>query len=135
MMVEEKDGKILGIAYNVIPVGDLEKSANWFVKHFDFNIRHRTDYSLSLFIGNRPILHLIKSEHHSRAVFEVEGRRKWVTTFFTNDIKSLHKKLKSKQLTVGDISYEGKNGNFFTLEDIDGNLYDIWENFDCELNF
>lgn len=55
--------------------------------------------------------------------------------FFTNDIESLHTKLVSKQLKVGEISYEGENGNFFTLEDIDGNLYDIWEHHDCELNF
>lgn len=27
-------GRILGIAYNVIPVKDLEKSPAWFVKHF-----------------------------------------------------------------------------------------------------
>ncbi|MGE8204764.1 VOC family protein [Heyndrickxia sp. NPDC080065] len=135
MITKDNDGKVLGIAYNVIPVADLEKSANWFVEHLDFNIRHKTEESLSLFIGNRPILYLIKSEHQSRAVFEVGGRKKWITTFFTNDIKSLHEKLKSKQLIVGDISYESENGNFFTLEDIDGNLYDIWENHDCELNF
>ena len=28
-------GRILGIAYNVIPVKDLEKSAAWFVKVFE----------------------------------------------------------------------------------------------------
>ncbi|MEK5389246.1 VOC family protein [Margalitia sp. FSL K6-0131] len=135
MISQDKEGKVLGIAYNVIPVADLEKSANWFVEHLDFNIRHKMEESLSLFIGNRPILHLIKSDHDSRAVFEVGGRKKWVTTFYTNDIESLHEKLLSKQLLVSKISYEGENGNFFTLEDMDGNLYDIWEHHDCELNF
>lgn len=50
MITQEQEGKVLGIAYNVIPVVDLEKSANWFVEHFDFNIRHKTEESLSLFI-------------------------------------------------------------------------------------
>lgn len=30
-------GRILGIAYNVIPVKDLEKSAAWFVKHLSYH--------------------------------------------------------------------------------------------------
>lgn len=40
-------GKILGIAYNVIPVSNLEQSAEWFVKHFGFNIRNRREGHLS----------------------------------------------------------------------------------------
>lgn len=126
-------GRILGIAYNVIPVGDLEKSAVWFVKHFGFNIRNRRDGYLSLFRGNRPILDLIQSENKSRAVFEVHNKKRWVITFFTNDIESLHNYLKSEGVKVGNISDEGKYGKFFVLEDIDGNLFDIWEHHDCEL--
>ena len=77
-----ESGRILGIAYNVIPVKDVEKSAAWFVKHFGFNIRNKRDGYLSLFRENRPILDLIQSEHESRAVFEVNGRKRWVITFF-----------------------------------------------------
>lgn len=77
-----ESGRILGIAYNVIPVKDVEKSAEWFVKHFGFNIRNKRDGYLSLFRENRPILDLIQSEHDSRAVFEVNGRKRWVITFF-----------------------------------------------------
>ena len=133
--MSNQEGKVLGIAYNVIPVANLEKSGEWFVEHFGFNIRHKTEDSLSLFIGNRPILHLLKSDHESRAVFQIGERKKWDTTFFTNDIESLHTKLVSKQLKVGEISYEGENGNFYTLDAIDGTLYAIWEHHDCELNF
>lgn len=126
-------GRILGIAYNVIPVGDLEKSAAWFVKHFGFNIRNRREGYLSLFRDNRPILDLIQSENKSRAIFEVHNRKRWVITFFTNDIESLHNYLKLEGVKVGDISDEGECGKFFILEDIDGNLFDIWEHHDCEL--
>ncbi len=36
-----ENGRILGIAYNVIPVSNIGRSAEWFVKHFGFNIRNR----------------------------------------------------------------------------------------------
>lgn len=55
-------GKILGIAYNVIPVADVEKSAAWFVKHFGFDVRHPRPGYLSLFRGDRPILDLINGK-------------------------------------------------------------------------
>ncbi|NJJ42440.1 VOC family protein [Paenibacillus apii] len=126
-------GRILGIAYNVIPVEDLEKSAAWFVKHFGFNIRNKREGYLSLFRDNRPILDLIQSENDSRAIFEVHHKKRWVITFFTNDILSLHNYLKSEEVKVGNISDEGKYGKFFVLEDIDGNLFDVWEHHDCEL--
>ncbi|MEN1984810.1 VOC family protein [Paenibacillus hubeiensis] len=130
-----ENGKILGIAYNVIPVEDLEASAAWFVKHFGFNIRNRREGYLSLFRDNRPILDLIQSEHKSRAVFEVRNQRRWVITFFTDDIASLHSYLKSEDVKVGNISDEGKYGKFFVMEDLDGNLFDVWEHYDCELIF
>ncbi|WP_339277606.1 VOC family protein [Paenibacillus sp. FSL W8-0426] len=130
-----ENGKILGIAYNVIPVEDLEASAAWFVKHFGFNIRNRREGYLSLFRENRPILDLIQSEHKSRAVFEVRNQRRWVITFFTDDIASLHNYLKSEDVKVGNISDEGKYGKFFVMEDLDGNLFDVWEHHDCELIF
>lgn len=130
-----ENGKILGIAYNVIPVEDLEASAAWFVKHFGFNIRNQRDGYLSLFRENRPILDLIQSEHNSRAVFEVRNQRRWVITFFTDDIASLHNYLKSEDVKVGNISDEGKYGKFFVMEDLDGNLFDVWEHHDCELIF
>lgn len=130
-----ENGKILGIAYNVIPVEDLEASAAWFVKHFGFNIRNRREGYLSLFRDNRPILDLIQSEHKSRAVFEVRNQRRWVITFFTDDIASLHNYLKSEDVKVGNISDEGKYGKFFVMEDLDGNLFDVWEHHDCELIF
>lgn len=128
-------GKILGIAYNVIPVEDLEKSAIWFVKHFGFNIRNRRAGYLSLFRDNRPILDLIQSENNTRATFKVGNQKRWVITFFTNDIITLHNYLKSEDVKVGNISDEGRYGKFFVLEDLDGNLFDVWENHDCELIF
>ncbi|EPY03858.1 hypothetical protein PAALTS15_29001 [Paenibacillus alvei TS-15] len=129
------DGKILGIAYNVIPVANIEKSAEWYVKHFGFNIRHQREGYLSLFRYNRPILDLIQSDNDTRAVFEINNKKRWIITFFTNDIESLHTYLKSEDVKVGNISDEGKYGKFFVLEDLDGNLFDIWENHDCELNY
>jgi len=126
-------GKILGIAYNVIPVKDIERSAAWFVKHFGFNVRNQREGYLSLFRDNRPILDLIQSDHESRAVFEVHGRKRWVITFFTNDIITLHQALKAEDVKVGNISDEGIYGKFFVLEDPDGNLFDVWEHHDCEL--
>ncbi|WP_138495287.1 VOC family protein [Paenibacillus pinistramenti] len=126
-------GKILGIAYNVIPVKNIKNSAEWFVKHFGFNIRNQRKDYLSLFRDNRPILDLIQSDNESRAVFEINNKKRWVITFFTNDITSLHTYLKSEDVKVGNIVDEGKYGKFFVLEDLDGNLFDVWEHHDCEL--
>ncbi|AWB44657.1 hypothetical protein DCC85_10765 [Paenibacillus sp. CAA11] len=126
-------GRILGIAYNVIPVTNVEKSAAWFVKHFGFNIRNQREGYLSLFRDNRPILDLIQTDHPSRAVFQVQGKNRWVITFFTNDIEALHNDLKADEVKVGNISDEGKYGKFFVFEDPDGNLFDVWEHHDCEL--
>lgn len=103
------------------------------MKHFGFNIRNKRDGYLSLFRENRPILDLIQSEHDSRAVFEVNGRKRWVITFFSDDIVSLHSRLQAGDVKVGSLSDEGKYGKFFVLEDLDGNLFDVWEHRDCEL--
>jgi len=86
-------------------------------------------------LGLLSILDLIQSEHKSRAVFEVRNQRRWVITFFTDDIASLHNYLKSEDVKVGNISDEGKYGKFFVMEDLDGNLFDVWEHHDCELIF
>lgn len=126
-------GQILGIAYNVIPVTNIERSSEWFVKHFGFNIRHQREGYLSLFRGNRPILDLIQSDNETRAIFEINQKKRWVITFFTDDIESLHAYLKSEDVKVGNISDEGQYGKFFVLEDLDGNLFDVWEHHDCEL--
>ncbi|MDR6724249.1 catechol 2,3-dioxygenase-like lactoylglutathione lyase family enzyme [Paenibacillus amylolyticus] len=126
-------GRILGIAYNVIPVSNLERSAEWFVRHFGFNIRNRREGYLSLFRDNRPILDLIQSDNETRAVFEINNKKRWVITFFTNDIVSLHRYLISEDVNVGSISDEGQYGKFFVLEDLDGNVFDVWEHNDCEL--
>ncbi|MEK4435402.1 VOC family protein [Paenibacillus sp. FSL K6-2862] len=128
-----KVGKIIGIAYNVIPVNDVEQSASWFVKHFGFNIRNRREGYLSLFRENRPILDMIQSDNDTRAVFEVNNQKRWVITFFTNDILTLHNDLKTAGVNVRNISDEGKYGKFFVFEDLDGNLFDVWEHHDCEL--
>lgn len=127
------EGRILGIAYNVIPVQDVEQAAAWYVKHFGFNIRHRRDGYLSLFRDNRPILDLIQSDHDSRATFEVNHCKRWVITLFTDHMESLHAYLASEQVKVGNIADEGQYGKFFVLEDPDGNLFDVWEHHDCEL--
>ncbi|MED5017338.1 VOC family protein [Paenibacillus chibensis] len=129
------EGRILGIAYNVIPVKHVEQAAAWYTKHFGFQVRNKREGYLSLFRENRPILDLIQSDHDSRATFEVNNRKRWVITFFTNDIESLHASLKSEQVQVGNIADEGKYGKFFVLEDPDGNLFDVWEHHDCELIF
>ncbi|MGC5773856.1 VOC family protein [Paenibacillus pabuli] len=129
------DGRILGIAYNVIPVKNVKKSGEWFVSHFGFNIRNDRGNYISLFRDNRPILDLIESDNDTRAVFEVNGRSRWVVTFFTDDIASLHMRLTSEGVTVTQISNEGIYGNFFVFEDLDGNLFDVWEHRDCELIF
>ena len=135
MKVAKENGSILGIAYNVIPVMDVMKSANWFSEHFQFNIRHAKEESVSLFRDNRPILLLVKSSDESRAVFNINNNKRWVITFFTDNIEKLHEQLNSKDIKVSSISYEGEYGNFFTFEDLDGNLFDVWENHDCELVF
>lgn len=130
-----ENGRILGIAYNVIPVSNIERSAEWFVKHFGFNIRNRREGYLSLFRGNRPIIDLIQSDNETRAVFEINDTKRWIITFFTDDIESLHSYLKSEEVKVGEINDEGRYGKFFVLEDLDGNLFDVWEHKDCELIF
>ena len=130
-----EQGRILGIAYTVVPVTDIRKSAEWFGKHFGFQVRHEREGYLSLFRGNRPILDLIQTDHESRAVFQVNGKKRWVITFFTDDIVSLHRDLKASEVKVGNLSDEGHYGKFFTFEDLDGNLFDVWEHSDCELVF
>ncbi|AIQ12950.1 catechol 2,3-dioxygenase-like lactoylglutathione lyase family enzyme [Paenibacillus forsythiae] len=129
------NGRILGIAYNVIPVKNAKKSGEWFVSHFGFNIRNDRGNYISLFRDNRPIIDLIESDNDTRAVFEVNGRSRWVVTFFTDDIESLHMRLTSEGVTTRPISNEGIYGKFFVFEDLDGNLFDVWEHKDCELIF
>lgn len=130
-----ENGRIMGIAYNVIPVKDVKKSGEWFVNHFGFNIRNDRGTELSLFKEDRPIIVLTESDNDTRAVFEVNGRTRWIVTFYTDEIITLHKRLSTEGVTVRNISDEGVYGKFFVFEDLDGNLFDVWENKDCELNF
>ncbi|WP_458123996.1 hypothetical protein [Paenibacillus sp. Z3-2] len=44
-------------------------------------------------------------------------------------------RLTSDGVTTRPISNEGIYGKFFVFEDLDGNLFDVWEHKDCELIF
>jgi hypothetical protein len=77
---------ILRIAYNVIPVKNVNKSGEWFVSHFGFILRNDRGNYISLFGDNLPIVDLIESDNDTRAVFEINGRSRWVVTFFIDDI-------------------------------------------------
>jgi predicted enzyme related to lactoylglutathione lyase len=127
--------RVEGIAYNVIPVTDIRRSVAWYQKHFHFVVQHQRDDYAGLFFNNRPVINLKKTDHESRAMFTVNGEQHWVITFYTRDIESLHAQLKEEGVQIGDIFDEGEWGKFFTMYDLDGNMFDIWENHECEIHF
>ena len=127
--------RVEGIAYNVIPVTDVSRSVEWYKKHLNFEVQHQREDYAGLFFKNRPVINLKKTDHESRAMFNVNGESHWIITLYTRDIKTLHDQLKDEGLQIGDISDEGHWGKFFTMYDPDGNMFDIWENHDCEINF
>jgi catechol-2,3-dioxygenase len=127
--------RVEGIAYNVIPVTDVSRSVDWYVKHLHLVVNYQREDYAGLFFNNRPVFDLMKTDHASRANFEVNGKPHWIVTLYTKDIASLHFQLKEEGVQVGEITDEGNTGKFFTLQDPDGNIFDVWENRDCVIHF
>ncbi|WP_199616256.1 VOC family protein [Paenibacillus alkalitolerans] len=121
-------GNVQGIAYNIIPVTNPETSALWYKNMFGFQVVHRTDDFVSLFVNDRPILVLMKTDDRSRASFTLKGKEHWIITFCTDDIHSLHAHMSQNGVNIGGINDEGEMGKFFSFHDPDGNLIDVWEN-------
>lgn len=124
-----------GIAYCCLPVADIFQTAEWYVKHFGFEIKFpRGDSRLSLWNNGRPILDLVKKDADTTATFTLNGKPHWIVTFRTKNIEALYSKLQAEGVSVRpSISDEGEWGKFFTFTDPDGNFFDVWEHPDCPI--
>ena len=115
---------VLKSSYLGIPVTDIQAAAEWYRKHFGFNVVTEDPIFLELLTesGVRICLsrHATKVNSHinlQSGPFPVQG-------FIVSDAETVYQELKNDGVEVGKFfDYQGKSFSFY---DPDGNFIEVW---------
>lgn len=118
--------KVSGI---FIPVTDMGRSAEWYIRIFELEIIESSDSCTGLaFPGEATILNLWKVDRPQPTQFEVaRGYKIPYYNFESFDIEFSHASLKEKGLEVTPVKDDDGGVRYFDCLDPDGNLIGIVE--------
>jgi glyoxylase I family protein len=118
--------KISGV---FIPVMDMERSTEWYIRVFDLEIIEISEGCTGLaFPGEATILNLWKVENPQPTQFEAaSGIRIPYYNFESFDIEHSHTTLKELGVEVKPIEYNASGTRYFDSFDLDGNVIGIVE--------
>ncbi|CAM3911310.1 VOC family protein [Cohnella lubricantis] len=110
-----------------IPVTDIARSEEWYVRMFDLETIERTDYRVALAFPNAQTLVLLwKVEKPQPVEFHTGEHPMPYFNFTSYDINQSYQQLKAKGAKLSEI-YVEENHRFFKAFDLDGNAVDIVE--------
>ena len=115
-------------SYIYIPVSDLEKSADWYEKNLEFNVKYKDALYFDMRTDNGIKIMLIPSEKNITSQMQYSTGQQPAYGFCVDNFDSIRKKLEMNGVKIGEVfDYFGRSFSFF---DLDGNKIEIWE--DCE---
>lgn len=115
------------VASIFIPVTDIARSEEWYVRMFDLETIERTDYRIGLAFPNAQTLVLLwKVEKPQPVQFDTGKHLMPYFNFTSYDIDHSYRQLKAKGAQLSEI-HEEDGYRYFQAFDLDGNPVDIVE--------
>lgn len=110
-----------------IPVTDIARSEEWYVRMFDLETIEKTDYRVAFAFPNAQTLVLLwKVEKPQPVQFDTGKHPMPYFNFTSYDINHSYSELKAKGAKLSEI-YVEEGHTFFKAFDLDGNPVDIVE--------
>ncbi|MCA1031298.1 VOC family protein [Bacillus timonensis] len=113
------------IATIELPVSDLETAANWYAKHLNMIVQHKSENEAMLSFNAKgvPTLFLVRTEDEKRMDFtnSRNGVTHSVVDFYTYDLKGFHEYLRESGVEVGKLNMMNEKFGGFGFKDPDGN--------------
>lgn len=127
---KEMQPLLKGVHCNYIPVADLERAKEWYMRVLGLRA-FRPDGGI-LIMGSGQWLFLIESKDRPNANFttdcwEGENFEMFSLTFETEDIVALHESLRENGAQVEPVTDYGGCGLQFRFKDPDGNKFNVWQ--------
>ena len=121
-------GQIIAFVASIfIPVTDVSRSADWYVRMFDLEMIEKTEQRVGLaFPGGQTLVLLWKVEQPQPVQFDSGKDRMPYYNFTSYDIDRSYRELKAKGAELSEIHNED-GFRFFEAFDTDGNPVNIVE--------
>ncbi|MGX1265635.1 catechol 2,3-dioxygenase-like lactoylglutathione lyase family enzyme [Rossellomorea marisflavi] len=123
------NNKLIRIGTIYLPVTDVNRSAEWYVRHLGAKLNDQDDDKAILDLANQSVF-LVKSGVGESANFtDHHGTERFSVTFEVDGLASLealHGDFISLGMKVGAIEDRGHVGRNFVFYDPDGNAFDVW---------
>lgn len=121
--------KLVRVGTTYIPVTDVDRSAEWYVKNLEAALSYKDTDKAILNFANQSFF-LVKSNENESANFKDKyGNERFSITFEVNGLHALaelHKEFQQSGVEVGEIEDRGHAGRNFVFYDLDKNKFDVW---------
>ncbi|MBX0358614.1 VOC family protein [Halobacillus sp. Nhm2S1] len=112
-----------------LPVQEVDESAIWYQEKLGAGINYKDNQKAIIGLAGISIFLVKSSPEQTSNFLDVVGSSRFAITFEVNGVealRALHKELKNKGVSVGEIEDRGHPGLNFVFEDLQGNRLDVW---------
>ncbi|WP_223700013.1 VOC family protein [Sutcliffiella deserti] len=121
--------KLWRVGTTYIPVTNVEKSAEWYVRNLGAELNFRDGEKAILNLAEQSIFLVRAAQNQTSNFIDIHGSERFSLTFEVNGMDALekiHLDFTQKDIKVGEIEDRGHAGRNFVFEDLDGNKFDVW---------
>ncbi|MEK4080417.1 MAG: VOC family protein [Solibacillus sp.] len=122
-------GKLVRVGTTYIPVADVERSSEWYVKNLEATLNYKDKNKAILNFANQSFFLVHSKENESANFIDKYGKECFSITFEVDGfqaLEALHHDFKQIGVKVGEIENRGHAGKNFIFYDLDGNQFDVW---------
>lgn len=119
--------KRIGTTY--LPVSDLARSKEWYVKNLSAEVSYADDEKVILNLADQSFFLIPSKSSETNSFIDVFGNTWFAATFEVDGeqaLQALHYRLKANHVEVGSIEERGHTGKNFQFWDEDKNHFDVW---------
>lgn len=112
-------------SYVYIPVGDMEKAAEWYERNLGFRLLYKDPLYFDMRTENGIKIMLIPTEGNITSQMQYSAGQQSAYGFCVDDFDAIKGKLEMNRVKIGEVfDYCGRSFSFY---DLDGNKIEIWE--------